>query len=344
MRLQYVDRSCILISNYCNYINKPIYFVALIIALTTCGSHALGFEPNFVADTDFPCGVENIDVEGMRDMRSNEPQVRLDVGSELRKMAASADDKEEKMDVDENVENEHPDENGNMGDDIRPSGQRYSSEGTIPNDQSPLFRVPSYYSGTPVQAVKSTTALSVASVDISTSGINLTARPFPVITTETYDPKNPPTLPRKPKICPPRCLTGRGSSVYNTVATIRGRHGDTTYDSCVTKFSWQPTSRVPEAELYRIANEQRVTNIARVIASDTLAMLSDEDSTRTRLVKSCFAKQLDPAFDNRVLTAITISPRCIPLAQVGDFGSFVSALVSLITGQWFGFIYSEDIC
>lgn len=291
MRLLYVDHSCILISRPCNYIEEPSYFVSLLLAITKCGSHALGFEPAFVDDDDYPRDVQALQVNGMRYALSDD--YILDAGNDL----LESDDE---------------------------TGDQNSVDGWL---------------GT--QVLQSLT-LPLESVDVVTSGRNLKARPPLVSATEEYDPSNIPRLPPNPTMLPPRDLTGRGSSVYHANATILKGDGNTTTLPCVTKFAWQPTRRVYEANLYHIANRKNIANIAQLIASHTLAMLSEEGSTRTRLVHKCFSNQLDPAFDNRILTAISITPRCIPLAEVTDIRSFISAFLSLMTGTPFSRSKSGD--
>ena len=42
--------------------------VAVLIAATSCGSHALGFEPSFVADTEFPSKWDDVQVDGFKSL------------------------------------------------------------------------------------------------------------------------------------------------------------------------------------------------------------------------------------------------------------------------------------
>ena len=44
---------------------KPEYLVGLLIAAGRCGSHSLGFEPAFVSDDQYPCEVEEFNVQGL---------------------------------------------------------------------------------------------------------------------------------------------------------------------------------------------------------------------------------------------------------------------------------------
>lgn len=54
LKLMYSDPSGTVFSTQVDYGARNDYLVALLLALTRCGSHALGFEPAFVKDGDYP--------------------------------------------------------------------------------------------------------------------------------------------------------------------------------------------------------------------------------------------------------------------------------------------------
>lgn len=86
VRIQYIDRSSIFISRSCNFGEEPSVLIALIIAITECGSHALGFEKAFVEDDQYPCEVGELVVNGLSYPKGEEDDDKLIAAEDVTKL------------------------------------------------------------------------------------------------------------------------------------------------------------------------------------------------------------------------------------------------------------------
>ncbi len=94
-------------------------------------------------------------------------------------------------------------------------------------------------------------------------------------------------------------------------------------DRVIIKCAWQPVSKQPEDELFRLAHARGVNGIARLYGSCGVRLLS-------RGIRQGFCDQ--KAYQDRELRAQVMGPRCVPLYRAKDPEAFKKAFISLVEG------------
>ncbi|KAF8331123.1 uncharacterized protein EI90DRAFT_3058630 [Cantharellus anzutake] len=116
-------------------------------------------------------------------------------------------------------------------------------------------------------------------------------------------------------------LYGRGTFVYEA-ELISGPVIQS--GRLAIKCSWQPISKHPEDELYRLANQRGVSGLATLHASCTVSLLSD--GVRGDLFANC-------SYQDRELRVQVLSPFCVPLYTVQNMDTFQTAFTSLVAAH-----------